>query len=1366
MIKLGSKLKILKTASKATALLPNGQISKVASAEDNSEYSNDFLYFIARALTANVPNANGDYFPEDELQKSYQSFIGKNLHLNHDADDVAKAVGKIIDAWFVKNEDDIYVVCLCKVDKKLHPELARNIETGVIDSVSMGCSCQECECSICGCKAHNESEMCEHLKNFLGREIDVNGEKKKVSSINRGITFNELSLVGDPADSNAHMYQIYANKRGNDMKKKAMQDGKTEDVVQDEVKKEIEKTLEDKADTTETTKADVKEEIKEVEDKLKEVKEIVEEKKEELKDLKEEVKDIKEEKVEEKKEEIVEEKKEETEEKVEKEESCKKAETEEEIKGIEEIKEKAEEAVKEDKEKSETETKTETTEETKEEIVEETKEEKKDDKVETLEDVQEKVEDIKEEIVAEIGDLFSPVKDETKEFAITDIFEDNGEKFVETEVEGKKKVYALKNVKLKKSAKSNIAAIYNNVDGREYTMKWDDEFFNQFVAEDGTFKKEGPFKTLEEAKENFMKKRPHAEEIVSNASKDTNVEKQAEAPAKPTTAPSAGMKWVFNQSSNTWEQKPENTKTVEVQATKKIAKSVKELSREELIELKQHYYTEKNKNVSWGELADIDSLVSDEEIFKEYADTDFVDEDFAINSNKGKNVKKTTTEYKYTLIKASKQPRWLVIDKATNKIAQKLYLKDLPKEASSFEYKKVIASAIKEVGLNKVASKLGVSKTAIKADDKYTLIQENGESATVTVKSISINDVTKETFINVQIGDGEGDNIFSLSKFMKMMEEGQIQKAEEVKEEVVEEKVVEETTAENGVETTKDTVPMNQDETSEPMNDLQSARKNRVQKKAEYYNAVATFINPDGNYFEHRRFMGDYTEEEIIEKVQKEFPNVKAEDITVEFGVQSARRNRILRKASFWEVKKDEKTGKYYLESANGKYKDEEGHTYMFNSREDALEEIDFLDAEHKYKKEMKNKKKAQKGIYEVDFGTIEPEYFNDYNEAIERARNGMAYTQKSINISKDGELISSFRWYPFYTEEDLQSFDEENIEYHLFGNGAYVLEEYKMANAKARLHRKADAGDGQLVPQPDPTPDFKLAPEVKPNETNTLEVTDEKKDVIKREITPMEEIANLMNVLQIKLSEVDDQESKLDFVRKEIQDAIDYVEGKPIEEIENKEEEPEIAEFTDIKWEESDNADLPMVASVDVDDINWNNINARKDGAMILAHIYKAKPVSYKVAFKKANKMNKTAAKITKVTFVDVLKAEIESAKQEVEVMKMTAQIKEKKEECVGIAKEAEAKGLIDSSEYIKKFLIKGMNHDDAREMAVKQAADEYVKSLMAMDKVSLANTKKMIANFKVPVFKTKAPSIGRITASCDYDEEITQNLPWSRKR
>ena len=55
--------------------------------------------------------------------------------------------------------------------------------------------------------------------------------------------------------------------------------------------------------------------------------------------------------------------------------------------------------------------------------------------------------------------------------------------------------------------------------------------------------------------------------------------------------------------------------------------SVKDLTREQLIELKQRYYTD-------GELADIDNLVSDNEIFEEYGDITFVEEDFFCTSGK------------------------------------------------------------------------------------------------------------------------------------------------------------------------------------------------------------------------------------------------------------------------------------------------------------------------------------------------------------------------------------------------------------------------------------------------------------------------------------------------------------------------------------------------------------------------------------------------------------------------------------------------------------------------------------------------------------------------------------------------------------
>lgn len=60
--------------------------------------------------------------------------------------------------------------------------------------------------------------------------------------------------------------------------------------------------------------------------------------------------------------------------------------------------------------------------------------------------------------------------------------------------------------------------------------------------------------------------------------------------------------------------------------------SVKDLTREQLIELKQKYYTERNENVSYGELADIDNLVSDNEIFEEYGYITFVEEDFLCNN--------------------------------------------------------------------------------------------------------------------------------------------------------------------------------------------------------------------------------------------------------------------------------------------------------------------------------------------------------------------------------------------------------------------------------------------------------------------------------------------------------------------------------------------------------------------------------------------------------------------------------------------------------------------------------------------------------------------------------------------------------------
>lgn len=60
--------------------------------------------------------------------------------------------------------------------------------------------------------------------------------------------------------------------------------------------------------------------------------------------------------------------------------------------------------------------------------------------------------------------------------------------------------------------------------------------------------------------------------------------------------------------------------------------TIKELKPEQLAIVKQNYYIqkqeEKGEKVFMSELAEIDSIVSDSEIFEAYADTIFTEDDF------------------------------------------------------------------------------------------------------------------------------------------------------------------------------------------------------------------------------------------------------------------------------------------------------------------------------------------------------------------------------------------------------------------------------------------------------------------------------------------------------------------------------------------------------------------------------------------------------------------------------------------------------------------------------------------------------------------------------------------------------------------
>lgn len=241
LIKLGSQLKIMATSTTLEDLVvQKEQAPKTKILEPKRS---DFLYFRARAISAGDqgpekgipnPNGNGDYFPRRELEASYESFIGRNLFLNHESDHPVKSIGKIIDAHKVEDPDtgEFYIETMSKIDKKLHPEIARKIETGELDKVSMGCSCEESTCSICGTSIHSDQDQkCDHLsphgilKMYIAEQDFPDygirrGDRVKAFSINKGLSFNELSIVNVPADASAVIKTVIANLKDS-MSKKA-----------------------------------------------------------------------------------------------------------------------------------------------------------------------------------------------------------------------------------------------------------------------------------------------------------------------------------------------------------------------------------------------------------------------------------------------------------------------------------------------------------------------------------------------------------------------------------------------------------------------------------------------------------------------------------------------------------------------------------------------------------------------------------------------------------------------------------------------------------------------------------------------------------------------------------------------------------------------------------------------------------------------------------------------------------------------------------------------------------------------------------------------------------------------------------------
>jgi len=220
---------------------------RVASLLPVSRVLDDYIYLRSWAVSAGEvygANDNLDFFPKEELLKSYATFINTGFYKDHANYDVKLAYGLNLDSVFTQKD---FVAVISAIKKAgLQPDqedLVRRIKSGEVDQVSMGCQVETSTCSNCGNVATHVGQYCECLKNArmmrtavlsgmcpecgprevcthirearrLGITMDKSANSSSIKGkplyeINRGCTFFDLSAITTvAADRNARIAEV------------------------------------------------------------------------------------------------------------------------------------------------------------------------------------------------------------------------------------------------------------------------------------------------------------------------------------------------------------------------------------------------------------------------------------------------------------------------------------------------------------------------------------------------------------------------------------------------------------------------------------------------------------------------------------------------------------------------------------------------------------------------------------------------------------------------------------------------------------------------------------------------------------------------------------------------------------------------------------------------------------------------------------------------------------------------------------------------------------------------------------------------------------------------------------------------------
>lgn len=161
------------------------------------------------------PNRNGDGFPsepvpgkinaDDVLTKHYQSYDNAHVFEHHVNNDPAKAIGKVIKAFW--NPHMRRVEVLESFDHDKAPHMLEKIMAGEHPAKSMGCKIPYDVCTCCGNRAATRKDYCDHLKYEMGK---IYPDGTQAAALNPKPKFFDSSWVIRPADRTGLMLKKVA----------------------------------------------------------------------------------------------------------------------------------------------------------------------------------------------------------------------------------------------------------------------------------------------------------------------------------------------------------------------------------------------------------------------------------------------------------------------------------------------------------------------------------------------------------------------------------------------------------------------------------------------------------------------------------------------------------------------------------------------------------------------------------------------------------------------------------------------------------------------------------------------------------------------------------------------------------------------------------------------------------------------------------------------------------------------------------------------------------------------------------------------------------------------------------------------------